>query len=163
AAPVGCPVAFTGASCDLPRFELLALPQAATKGVAVGLSANGGAVVGNATTATAQAGFRWTHTGGVVLLDALATQTGRSVTANIAVVGMSSDGTVIAGNSSDAAISGFIWNATLTGLTPLGGDDSTNVLALSADGSTVVGDSLQGATKSRRVRWLSSTQPVLLD
>jgi uncharacterized membrane protein len=36
-------------------------------------------------------------------------------------------------------------------------------LALSADGSTLVGDSLQATTKSRRVRWLSSTQPVLLD
>jgi uncharacterized membrane protein len=242
-----CPDAFTGVVCELPRFELLKLPTDATLGVAVGVSADGAVVAGNVTTPAAHAGFRWTHAGGALLLDALPSQSGSSATAlsadgkvivgtsgaqleavywsagngtpqsllsagwkslqplfvsadgsviagmgmltgdkpapfrwtkadgatalgtfnvaNISVVGMSADGAVIVGNSGDATTTGFIWKSAggLGTLTALVGDDHTNVLALSSDGSTVIGDSLQQAAKSRRVRWLTSTQPVLLD
>jgi hypothetical protein len=242
-----CKDAFTGAACELLRFEVLQLPNSATAGVAVALSAGGSVVAGNVTTPAVKAGFRWTHASGLLLLDALPTQTGSSAiaisadgeviigtsgaqseavywpagkgtpqsllgvgwtslqplfvsadgsvisgvgmltgggpapfrwtkaggavalgtfnVANIYVVGMSADGSVIVGNSGDNTTTGFVWKSAggVGSLTPLVGDDHTNILALSLDGSTVVGDSLGAATKWRRVRWLSRTQPVLLD
>jgi uncharacterized membrane protein len=246
---VECPASTTGTNCDLPRFEVLKQPNSATISVGIGLSADGSVAVGNTGTAQLRAGFRWTHAAGLLLLDALPTQSGSVATAvsadgkvvvgtsgaalkavywpagkatpqslldagwkalepthvsadgsviagvgtltngttrapfrwtkaggavalgslaaqTISIVGMSSDGSVIVGNSDDLAVNGFIWKAAdplkVSPLPLLAGDDQTKVLALSADGSTAVGDSIKGV-KARRVRWPTGGQPVLLD
>ena len=127
------------------------------------VSADGSVIAGTGVLTGGAAGaFRWTQASGPTSL-------GDFQSTNVYVTGMSSDGSVIIGNAGNGLnTTGYIWSSKAAGnklgqLSKLNGDDHTNALAVSPDGSLVVGDSIQTGASSRRVRWTSKTTPILLD
>ena len=118
------------------------LPGGTTESTATGVSADGTVVVGfsNSTVATPEA-FRWTAAGGLDPLGDLFGGLGRSL-----ATGVSGNGSTVVGFSiSDVATpEAFVWTAAggLRGLDLLSGGVAplfSEALAISADGSTIVG------------------------
>jgi len=134
------------------------LPGGATESTATGVSADGAVVVGfsNSSVAAPEA-FRWTVTGGLQGLGDLSGGLARSQ-----ATGVSGDGGIVVGfsNSSVAAPEAFVWTAAggLRGLGRLSGGVAplfSEALAISADGSTIVGRGTSTAGTAGRVAWFS--------
>jgi probable HAF family extracellular repeat protein len=121
---------------------------------AYAISADGSVVAGTGNSSTSQA-YRWTSGGGMVGLGYLA---GGST--NISQVrGISADGSVIVGFSSSSTGSGqeaFRWTegGGMVGLGLLAGGSLTSAAhAVSADGTTIVGQSYNASTQIEAIRW----------
>jgi probable HAF family extracellular repeat protein len=126
-----------------------------TSSAAFGLSGDGSVAVGNFTTSggTHMAAL-WTPTGEMLELGVLPGRTDSS-----AFGGVSADGSVVAGYSYKvdsgqlSGFEGFVWDATngMRGLGQLPGGTSSSVWAISADGSTIVGE---GSSSSGHEAWI---------
>jgi probable HAF family extracellular repeat protein len=121
--------------------------------MALGVSADGSVVVGSGTTAAGQQAFRWSLTTGMVSLGNLPDGSLRQTSA----LSVSADGSVIVGYGDPGSgwdnYKNFRWTQS-TGMASLGSlNGATHNIAfgVSADGSVVVGDSVQQA-----FRWTQS-------
>lgn len=121
---------------------------------AYGISADGSVVAGTGNSSTSQA-YRWTSAGGMVGLGFLA-----GGGTNISQVrGISADGSVIVGFSSSSTGSGqeaFRWTEAggMMGLGLLAGSSLTSAAhAVSADGTTIVGQSYTASSQLEAIRW----------
>ena len=153
-----CPTAFTGTLCQLPRFELIPLPSTATLGVAAGLSADGSVAVGTTGSTGAQAGFRWTHEAGALLLDALPGQSGSTVK------GVSADGLVVVGSSGSPSAEAVYWpagKATPQKLIDTGWQSSL-ATHVSANGSVIAGFGVLTSGDVSPFRWTKAGGAVAL-
>ncbi|MEZ6073240.1 MAG: hypothetical protein R3C10_23960 [Pirellulales bacterium] len=113
-----------------------------THSVALDVSAGGGTVTGTSYTPdSGSEAFLWTESGGMVGLGALAGHEASSA------LGISADGVVVVGASIDtdmAITEAFRWTSVdgMQGLGTLtGSSDGSDAVAVSADGSTIVGNS----------------------
>lgn len=121
---------------------------------AYAISADGSVVAGTGNSGTSEA-YRWTSAGGMVGLGYLA---GGSTNTS-QVRGMSADGSVIVGFSSSSTGSGqeaFRWTQAggMVGLGLLPGSSLTSAAhAVSADGTTIVGQSYNASSQIVAIRW----------
>ncbi len=129
--------------------SLGALPGFTGDSVAKGVSADGGVVVGDADvsilTDSNTRAFVWTSKEGMALLELL------PGTARSRAIGVSSDGTIIAGRCDSTAVR---W---VNGTPQIAAGLSGTIHAISADGTTMVGIASGGA-----FRWREETGMVLL-
>ena len=140
------------------------LPGDDSGGAAYGVSADGSVVVGNAGSASTAAAFRWTGGGGMVNLGSLTYPRG-----------VSADGSVVVGGTGPSPGSAFIWEQThgtrsLRGVlvndygvsAALNGWILSFASAISADGSTVVGQGINPTGKNEA--WIAriGTTPVIV-
>ncbi|MBU4262669.1 MAG: PQQ-binding-like beta-propeller repeat protein [Proteobacteria bacterium] len=137
------------------------------RSAAYGVSDDGAVVVG-----TSGEAFRWTQADGMVGLGIIGPPD--SVNNNSTAYGVSGDGSIVAGYhiSSSSPMQAFRWTAadgmvglgTLTGLSNWGADSST-AFGVSADGSTLVGDSSKDPYGSGygAFRWTQADGMVGLD
>lgn len=141
------------------------LPGGSFSSEAAAISADGQVVVGTGSTATGWQAFRWTLSGGMVGLGALAgdTQSGAS--------GVSADGSTVVGWSNPAPPGqfgdekeAFLWTSQdgMIGLGDLsGGSFYSSASAVSADGSVVVGRGFAEASDAA-FRWTAQDGMVAL-
>jgi probable HAF family extracellular repeat protein len=138
------------------------LPGGNFSSTANGVSADGSVVVGEATTATGPQAFRWTATGGMAGLGVLPDANfsyARSVSADgSVVVGYTS---IISDDSSHQS-EAFRWTEGegMVGLGDLSGNIfASNALAVSADGSVIVGQGY-GELGAEAFRWTAASGMV---
>ncbi len=129
--------------------DLGGYPGADTVSFAVDASANGNTVAGYAkNTDNRDMTFSWTVASGLVPIGFLPGGTSSKA------IGISDDGTAIAGNGSGSR--GFFWTAT-NGMTDIGNLDPDNdfasVYGISGDGNTVVGFSRDADNRPRAFAW----------
>ena len=123
-----------------------------TAGQANAASSDGSVIVGSAQTASMLRGqaFRWTQAGGLVLLGLVGSNNGQLSFSGAAAV--SSDGSVVVGNSFDASERSqmFRWTQAggMVGLGFLTGGNTSYAWATTADGNMVVGDATVPAAKA---------------
>jgi probable HAF family extracellular repeat protein len=152
-------LAIMGSAVDAqPQFFGLGdLPGGAFDSRAYGVSADGRYVVGQATTDQGPVAFRWSAATGMVPIP-----DGSGLHPTVATA-ISADGSVVAGNATGPnGTEAFIWTESsgLTGHGTLGGDYSV-VNAISADGTTVVGESRFGPeADTHAFRWRGDTGMV---
>jgi len=138
-----------------PSITWLGTLPSFMRSVALGVSADGSVVVGEARNAVDQyRAFRWTQATG---MQDLGTLGGGWSEAN----GVSADGSVVVGGARNAAGQwrAFRWTQ-MTGMQDLGTLPSFNrstALSVSADGSVVVGFAENAAGQRRAFRWTQAT------
>lgn len=146
-------VGLVSAATAAPSFKGLGfLPGGENYSIANAVSANGSVVVGNGRSSSSgeERAFRWTSSGGMVGLADM----------NSTAVGVSADGTVVAGTvwSDLVTFRAFRWTSGggMTGLGLLPDGRYTQAHAISADGSVVVGDGYGEERNDEGFRWTSS-------
>jgi uncharacterized membrane protein len=155
-----CTGGFTGPHCELPLFEVLALPAEATKMSASAISADGLVVVGNVAFPTYASGYRWTRATGVVLLDSLPGDDASLVTQ------ISADSNVVIGSSSlsSASFDPVIWS---DGVEPsqtlmTNAWKALSATHVNADGTVVAGSGTLANDSYSAFRWTKATGPVAI-
>ncbi|MGL5167813.1 MAG: autotransporter domain-containing protein [Afipia sp.] len=154
-------------SVGLGTLDTMANVSASSKATAV--SADGQVIVGNSTSDTYQMrgeAFRWTQGTGMV---GLGTLTGTALGSYSVANAVNANGSVIVGQSSSNTVidpifmssgEAFRWTQA-TGMVGLGtlapSDIESNALAVSADGSVIVGYSRNDSWVSTAFRWTEST------
>lgn len=137
-------------------------PSGSVHSTAAGVSSDGSVVVGSSSDGGGDVAFRWTESGGAVLLGTLpGGSSGYSVAS-----GVSGDGSIVVGSSTvDLQGNGhaFRWTET-TGMVDLGlpaNATSSAADAISADGSTVAGTAI--VSTRRAYSWTQSGGWIALD
>lgn len=128
------------------------------------VSADGSIVVGGSNSPKGSEAFRWTDASGMVGLGAFPGDERNSSGAS----GINADGSVIVGGGSffsggTAYTEAFRWTAAsgMVGLGDLpGGNFGSSAADVSADGSTIVGDSYSGNSFSEAFRWTAASGMV---
>ena len=124
----------------------------------VAITEDGLVVIGNAVLETGDVrAYRWTEASGIALIELPDGYTNSTVPIRT----LSDDGSVVAGNMTGIAESAFRWldGAGPTVLSPLEGHDTSQVAAVSADGSIVSGTSRLGMTDVTPVYWRADGVP----
>ena len=144
-----CSAALTGKRCELRRFQSLGFLSAGDQSYSNGVSADGLVAIGHGTINDGyMRAFRWTQTGG---MQNLGTVAGDNASLGYDVNG---DGSIVVGTS-EGPPRAFRWTA--SGMLDIGflqGGDSASAAEMSADGSTIVGQSRTNNVV-RPVRWTS--------
>jgi probable HAF family extracellular repeat protein len=149
-------LAFASSRADCALFQPLGyLPDLGFTSQASDVSADGAAVIGTSMFPTGNQLFRWTEETGMQRLGPLIPSPSWGSTAE----GISEDGSVVVGTGNGRA---YRWTSDggmvgLSGLSALVGSEG---LAVSADGSVVVGG--MGDLPREAFRWTSATGPVRL-
>jgi uncharacterized membrane protein len=139
-------MAYTGETCELPRFEGLGFLVGDTNSFALDVSGNGRVVVGRSSvqvgTRYIETPFYWTHETGMKALTKLS---GRATASN-------SDGSVVVGTTSEGQA--FRWIAG-KGVTELGAPTGGTSAAVdtSEDGSVVIGFFTEPSNGGGTFRW----------